>query len=43
MLVDTDVCFAYVISKKNWREIAEKYRAMFFFIELEVMKQKNGY
>ena len=40
MLVDADVCFAYVISKKKLKENSRKIQGDVFFIELKVMKQK---
>ena len=43
MLVDADVCFAYVISKKKLKGNSRKIQSDVFFIELKVMKQKNGY
>ena len=40
MLVDADVCFAYVISKKKLKENSRKIQGNVFFIELKIMKQK---
>ena len=39
MLVDADVCFAYVISKKKLKENSRKIQGD-WIIELKVMKQK---